>query len=653
MVTFSTISGNSASDGGGIWNNNDNDAVTIDHTIVAGNRAFSSGPDIRSGSGLFVNFSLVGNNSGSGLGEAQTADANGNLIGRSTSQGGQGVIDPLLGPLGSGIGATETYALLAGSPAIDAGDPSIMFDSAEFDQRGAPFVRVFDGGVAGQRIDIGATERQTLLGFNQLVVDTTVDEDDGDFSAGDLSLREAVALANSTPVDTIMFDATVFSTPQTIFLSLGEIVIAEAVTVDGPGSQLVTIDAQQQSRIFNIVVTTGDFTLAGLTLTGGRTTGDGSSFSGGAVRSLTTGNLTIDQSTVSGNSTADALSPGGGVFAEGDVTLTNSTVSGNSTASFFAPGGGVFNPKATSRSPTAPSAETVRPALDAPGGGVFSEGDVTLTNSTVTNNEATHATATGGGISNRDGTIIIDGSIVAGNTAGGGSPDIDPGTGTFTVNFSLLGTGVSPNSGSGNLFDDIPLLGPLANNGGPTQTHELLAGSPAINAGDPLFSASPNFDQRGAPFVRVVGFRVDIGAFERQFVDGLNLTVDSNLDEFDNDFSAGNLSLREAIGLAEGSDGADTITFASSLSGQTITLGGSELEITETLTIDATSLSQNVTIDANNASRIFNFTASTGRLNSRGTHTHWRTHYRKQRGWWWHPLRFRWPTESHRQFRHR
>ena len=93
-----------------------------------------------------------------------------------------GVIDPLLGPLGSSIGATPTHALLAGSPAIDAGDPSIVFNPAEFDQRGAPFVRVFDGGVAGQRIDIGATERQTLPGFNQLVVDTTVDEYDGDFT---------------------------------------------------------------------------------------------------------------------------------------------------------------------------------------------------------------------------------------------------------------------------------------------------------------------------------------------------------------------------------------------------------------------------------------------------------------------------------------
>ena len=59
-----------------------------------------------------------------------------------------------------------------------------------------------------------------------------------------------------------------------------------------------------------------------------------------------------------------------------------------------------------------------------------------------------------------------------------------------------------------------PLLGPLANNGGPTQTHALLAGSPAINNG--TNPATLKFDQRGTPFKRQLGLAVDIGAFERQ-----------------------------------------------------------------------------------------------------------------------------------------
>ena len=63
-----------------------------------------------------------------------------------------------------------------------------------------------------------------------------------------------------------------------------------------------------------------------------------------------------------------------------------------------------------------------------------------------------------------------------------------------------------------------PLLGPLQNNGGPTFTHALLDCSPAIDAGDPSFTPPPNYDQRGAPFARVVDGRIDIGAFEVQDV---------------------------------------------------------------------------------------------------------------------------------------
>jgi hypothetical protein len=58
------------------------------------------------------------------------------------------------------------------------------------------------------------------------------------------------------------------------------------------------------------------------------------------------------------------------------------------------------------------------------------------------------------------------------------------------------------------------MLGPLANNGGPTDTHALLSGSPAIDAGDPNFTPPPDYDQRGPGYSRVVNGRIDIGAFE-------------------------------------------------------------------------------------------------------------------------------------------
>ena len=85
---------------------------------------------------------------------AAIVDNGGNLIGTALSP-----IDPLLGTLADNGGPTETHALLPGSPAIDAGDPSILFNPAEFDQRGSPFVRVVDGdGAGGAQIDIGAFE---------------------------------------------------------------------------------------------------------------------------------------------------------------------------------------------------------------------------------------------------------------------------------------------------------------------------------------------------------------------------------------------------------------------------------------------------------------------------------------------------------------
>ena len=118
---------------------------------------------------------------------------------------------PNLAPLNFNGGPTRTHALLENSPAIDAGDPSITFDANEFDQRGAPFVRVFDDlGTNGSSIDIGAFERQ-VISLN-LLVDNRIDENDGDFSVGDLSLREAVDLANANQGDdTIAFDPSVFT----------------------------------------------------------------------------------------------------------------------------------------------------------------------------------------------------------------------------------------------------------------------------------------------------------------------------------------------------------------------------------------------------------------------------------------------------------
>lgn len=92
--------------------------------------------------------------------------------------------------------------------------------------------------------------RNLLAAF---VVDTVVDESDGDMSAGDLSLREAIETANAQAgADTITFSPAVFGSAQTIDLLLGQFTITDEVTITGPGQDLLTIDAQQNSRHFFI-----------------------------------------------------------------------------------------------------------------------------------------------------------------------------------------------------------------------------------------------------------------------------------------------------------------------------------------------------------------------------------------------------------------
>ena len=151
-----------ASDGGGIYSDAEIPLV-IDHTIVAQNINFNVNPfsvgskdiQVQNRVWLDLRHSLVGDRSGTFYPEAPigSPDANGNLIGYRK---GSGVIDPLLAPLADNGGPTLTHALLEGSPAIDAGDPSFT-PPPDYDQRGVGFPRVL-----GDAIDMGAFELLTV-----------------------------------------------------------------------------------------------------------------------------------------------------------------------------------------------------------------------------------------------------------------------------------------------------------------------------------------------------------------------------------------------------------------------------------------------------------------------------------------------------------
>ncbi|MDB9493351.1 right-handed parallel beta-helix repeat-containing protein [Spirulina major CS-329] len=227
------------------------------------------------------------------------------------------------------------------------------------------------------------------------------------------------------------------------------------------------------------------------------------------------GSVTLTNSTVSGNS---ANSWGGGIFMDnGSVTLTNSTVSGNSAEY----GGGIY---VDFGSVTLTNSTVSGNFADEDGGGIFmDDGPVMLNNSTIAFNTA--AGDTGGGIAvGDDNTHTINNSLIANNTnATAPNIGIYDGTHTFNITNSLIvsttgmtGIGVPTNGVNGNIVGVDPKLGPLANNGGPTQTHAILPGSPAINAGNNALATGLTTDQRGAPGARIVGGTVDMGAFEFQ-----------------------------------------------------------------------------------------------------------------------------------------
>ncbi len=153
-------------------------------------------------------------------------------------------------------------------------------------------------------------------------------------------------------------------------------------------------------------------------------------------------------------------------------------------------------------------------------GGVYGLA-MTLQHSTVAFNQQISPRTRGldgqaGGVAAGDATLVNH-SVIANNSASSGSADIRGlGQGSLSIDYSLIGDSSGLNyAGSGNLVDVDPLLGPLDANGSSySLTHALLSGSPAIEAGNPAIPSPPEFDQRGPGFDRIIGARIDMGAFE-------------------------------------------------------------------------------------------------------------------------------------------
>jgi large repetitive protein len=376
LVDRSTLSRNVSEHGGGLFVDGDGEA-TVENSTVSGNRAGQFGGGLLVSSRVTVRSSTIADNnapSGGGinngggpligdgfvfLGNSIVANnpTGGNCAGTITSLGGnvengdtcqlrelsdQPGTNPRLGPLADNGGPTWTHALLAGSPAIDAGDPE--FDPLDppltADQRG--LARVADGtGDGTARIDIGAFEQQDPLtppSEVEIVVTTFNDLDPDEEGT---SLRQAVIQANHLSANvTIFLDAGTYSlTRQGANEDAGftgdlDIRPNGTVTVIGAGAGQTVIDADALGdRVFH-VHEGAMLHLQGVTVTGGSAftwTGFEESVSGGGI--LNQGTLTVTASAISGNS----AEWGGGIYNLGTLTVTDTLISANSAGE----GGGI------------------------------------------------------------------------------------------------------------------------------------------------------------------------------------------------------------------------------------------------------------------------------------------------------------------------
>jgi hypothetical protein len=275
------------------------------------------------------------------------------------------------------------------------------------------------------------------------------------------TLRYDIAHAQSG--DTIEMSPTVAAP---IVLTQGELYLKKNLTIEGQASQPETISGNNSSRVFEVAAKT-NVTLMYLNLTGGNGLAN-----------------PTDTPSLAGFHTKDYAGEGGGILNFGTLTVNNSTLSGNSTDYIYGGGGGIFNQGGTVS--VSNSTLSGNSAMAGGGGGAiynYAYGTLTVTSSTLSDNSApsvsTHATY-GGAIYNEYSTLTVTGSTLSGNSAGsyGGAiaNNIDS---TATVNNSTL---------SGNFADSGGAISTAY--GTLTVSNSILSSNSAGTFGGGIFNGS-------------------------------------------------------------------------------------------------------------------------------------------------------------------
>lgn len=363
-------------------------------------------------------------------------------------------------------------------------------------------------------------------------VDAVIDETCAD-SEGRCTLRAAVQEANaSVGPDSLTLPAGVYTLKRVgageDLAASGDLDVTGTMTLGGAGAAATVIQGKKD-RVFHILPG-AQVEIRDVTLTKGKAGGKGvtgNDASGGGVRN--DGNLVLERVVVSKNKADDDA---GGITNQDTLVLIDVTLTGNKAADDaggFDNDGGTVTLRGVTLSKNkakdeaggfeSEEAGTVdgenvtvsgNKAHETGGVNVEQGGAITLVNLTATGNKAKEG---GGGVSNEDGsTLELSNSIVAGNKKQNCAGTIASLGGNVEAGTSCSFTGPGDQGGVADAG-----LEKLADNGGPTATHALAAGSPAIDAGDD--ATCPLLDQRGLGRFddpAVDGTLCDAGAFERQ-----------------------------------------------------------------------------------------------------------------------------------------
>lgn len=342
------------------------------------------------------------------------------------------------------------------------------------------------------------------------VVDSLADVDDGNFSSGNLTLREAVGLANTTDADVITFDPGLAG--STITLTGGELQISSSMTIQGPGASALTISGGGTTRVF-AEVGNGQriINISDLTLADGfapASTGGGAFFTNGGtvtfnrVRMRNNASQGNNGSTIvsafgileiNGCAIVDNLTLGVGAIRLQDnrTTITNTTISNNQTRALS-----VFSSNAGAQDSLSLTHVTI-------GGNTIGAIQIIANAGTTANFEYQNTIFAGNGGANLSARISGNSELITGEELSITS------LGNNLLDDSPAGDAAHPAAES-DRRETAPLLAPVGDYGGPTPTSPPLPGSPAIEGGAAVEGVT--VDQRGS--ARLSGAFPDIGAVE-------------------------------------------------------------------------------------------------------------------------------------------